>query len=92
MEAREIERCIDEFGADVYRFCLKLCMNREDAEDLYQQTFLQALEREAALEWERNPRAFFFAMKLASFLCRFFSTGTVQSLENAYPVGKFLLY
>ena len=27
MEAREIERCIDEFGADVYRFCLKLCMN-----------------------------------------------------------------
>ena len=25
----EIERCIDEFGADVYRFCLKLCMNRE---------------------------------------------------------------
>ena len=36
MEAREIERCIDEFGADVYRFCLKLCMNREDAEDLYQ--------------------------------------------------------
>ena len=34
MEAREIERCIDEFGADVYRFCLKLCMNREDAEDL----------------------------------------------------------
>ena len=62
MEAREIERCIDEFGADVYRFCLKLCMNREDAEDLYQQTFLRALEREAALEWERNPRAFFFAM------------------------------
>ena len=62
MEAREIERCIDELGADVYRFCLKLCMNREDAEDLYQQTFLKALEREATLEWQRNPRAFFFAV------------------------------
>ena len=61
MEAREIERCIDEFGADVYRFCLKLCMNREDAEDLYQQTFLKALECSFTLEWEKNPRAFFFA-------------------------------
>ena len=61
MEAREIERCIDEFGADVYRFCLKLCMNREDAEDLYQQTFLKALECSFTLEWEKNPRAFFFS-------------------------------
>ena len=66
MEAREIERCIDEFGADVYRFCLKLCMNREDAEDLYQQTFLRALEREADLEWEKNPRAFSLPWHTAS--------------------------
>lgn len=62
MEAREIERCIDEFGTDVYRFCLKLCMNREDAEDLYQQTFLRALEGEVTLKWGKNPRAFFFAV------------------------------
>lgn len=62
MEAREIERCINEFGTDVYRFCLKLCMNREDADDLYQQTFLKALESSFTMEWEGNPRAFFFAL------------------------------
>lgn len=62
MEAREIEQCIDEFGTDIYRFCLKLCINRQDAEDLYQQTFLKALESRRTLEWKENPKAFFFAV------------------------------
>ena len=32
MDAREIEKCIDEFGTDIYRFCLKLCMDKSEAE------------------------------------------------------------
>lgn len=44
MEARELEKCIDKFGTEIYRFCMKLCMNKANAEDLYQQTFLKALE------------------------------------------------
>ena len=61
MSAREIEKCIDDFGTDIYRFCLKLCLEKADAEDLYQQTFLKALETEWTLDWERNPRALFFS-------------------------------
>ena len=55
MDAREIEKCIDEFGTDIYRFCLKLCMDKSEAEDLYQQTFLKALEIEWTLDWGQNP-------------------------------------
>ena len=62
MDAREIERCIDDFGTDIYRFCLKLCADRADAEDLYQQTFLKALETERTLDWEKNPKALFFSL------------------------------
>ena len=62
MDAREIERCIDEFGTDIYRFCLKLCMDQTDAEDLYQQTFLKALETTWTLDWEQNPKALFFSL------------------------------
>lgn len=62
MNAREIERCIDEFGTDIYRFCLKLCADKANAEDLYQQTFLKALETEWALDWESNPKALFFSL------------------------------
>ena len=62
MNAREMERCIDEFGTDIYRFCLKLCTDKTDAEDLYQQTFLKALETEWTLDWEKNPKALFFSL------------------------------
>lgn len=61
MDAGEIEKCIDDFGTDIYRFCLKLCENKTDAEDLYQQTFLKALETEWVLDWEKNPKALFFS-------------------------------
>ncbi|MCI8373194.1 MAG: RNA polymerase sigma factor [Lachnospiraceae bacterium] len=62
MNAREIETCIDHFGTDIYRFCLKLCADKTDAEDLYQQTFLKALETEWTLDWENNPKALFFSL------------------------------
>ncbi len=62
MNAREIEKCIDDFGTDIYRFCLKLCGDKADAEDLYQQAFLKALETEWTLDWEKNPKALFFSL------------------------------
>ena len=62
MDAKEVEKCIDEVGTDIYRFCLKLCGDRADAEDLYQQTFLKALETEWTLDWESNPKALFFSL------------------------------
>lgn len=62
MDAREIEICIDKFGTDIYRFCLKLCMDKANAEDLYQQTFLKALESKWTLDWSQNPKALFFSL------------------------------
>lgn len=62
MEARELEKCIDEFGTEIYRFCMKLCMDKSNAEDLYQQTFLKAVESSWKLNWEQNPKALFFSL------------------------------
>ena len=86
MNAREIEKCIDDFGTDIYRFCLKLCADKTDAEDLYQQTFLKALETEWTLDWERNPRALFFSF--AHNLWK--SDRRKQARRNTIaPCGKF---
>jgi RNA polymerase sigma-70 factor (ECF subfamily) len=62
VNAKELEECIDDFGTDIYRFCLKLCADKADAEDLYQQTFLKALETQWTLDWEKNPKALFFSL------------------------------
>lgn len=61
MKARELEKCIDEFGTEIYRFCMKLCADKANADDLYQQTFLKALESSMELDWEQNPKALFFS-------------------------------
>ncbi|WP_252980047.1 hypothetical protein [Eisenbergiella tayi] len=39
-------------------------MDKENAEDLYQQTFLKALESDMKLDWEQNPKALFFFFHL----------------------------
>ncbi len=59
MDAKEIEKCMDDFGTDIYRFCLKLCADKADAEDLYQQTFLKALETEWTIDWEKTRKRCF---------------------------------
>ena len=44
MNAEEIEVCIEKYGTDIYRFCCFLTGSRTLADDLYQDTFLKALE------------------------------------------------
>jgi RNA polymerase sigma-70 factor (ECF subfamily) len=61
LKARELEKCINEFGTEIYRFCMKLCADKANADDLYQQTFLKALESSMELDWEQNPKALFFS-------------------------------
>ena len=40
MTKQELERCLDEYGKDIYSFCKQLACNQHEAEDLYQDTFL----------------------------------------------------
>ncbi len=57
MNLKQIEKYIKEYGKDVYSFCIYLTRNKEDADDLYQQTFLVAIEKNE-LDDDRNPKAY----------------------------------
>ncbi|SNU09920.1 RNA polymerase sigma-70 factor, ECF subfamily [Lachnospiraceae bacterium] len=57
MESVSIEKYIEEYGKDVYSFCMYLTKNRFDADDLYQQTFLVAYEK-GSIDSDKNPKSY----------------------------------
>ncbi len=44
MGTEVIEKLIEQYGDEIYRFCRRLTQNRADAEDLYQDTFVTAMQ------------------------------------------------
>lgn len=57
MNHKELEMCIRTYGKDIYSFCCHLTHNRQEADDLYQDTFLTALEFLDRLDAKRNPKS-----------------------------------
>ncbi len=51
----DLQRLIETYGDELYRFCVRLAMNRADADDLYQETFLRALEKRERLAAGSGP-------------------------------------
>lgn len=44
MTTKELEQLLDQYGDSIYGFCLHLTGCKEQADDLYQDTFLKAIE------------------------------------------------
>lgn len=58
----ELEHCINEYGKDIYSFCKQLTGNRQDADDLYQDTFLKAVELREKIRREENPKSYLLSV------------------------------
>lgn len=66
MTVFELEQCIEAYGAAVYSFCLHLTGARGPAEELYQDTFLVAVERIRQLhnDGDANPKSYLLSVAL----------------------------
>ncbi len=51
MNKQLLEHYIEAYGTDLYSFCIRLTQNREQAEELYQDTFLAMCEKE---DWKEE--------------------------------------
>ena len=52
-----MERYIQEYGKAVYSYCMYITKNKYDADDLYQQTFLIAFQKNE-IDAENNPKSY----------------------------------
>lgn len=58
----DISDLIGLYGDNVYALCRKLAKNKADTDDLYQDTFLKAMERCHNIEENRNPKGFLISI------------------------------
>lgn len=64
MTNNELEACIAQYGTDVYSFCRQLTQNRQEADDLYQDTFLKATEQSGKINYAGNPKSYLLSVAL----------------------------
>lgn len=64
MTRQELEMCIDEYGKEIYSFCKYLTCSLQEAEDLYQDTFLKAVELEDKIEYANNVKSYLLSIAL----------------------------
>lgn len=61
MDQNLMKKYIVDYGKDIYSFCVYLTGSRDKADDLYQQTFLTAIEK-GKLDDTQNPKAYLIAI------------------------------
>lgn len=64
MTKQELEACIDEYGKDIYSFCRHLAGSRQEADDLYQDTFLKAVELSQNIDDTGNPKSYLLSISV----------------------------
>lgn len=64
MTKQELEICINEYGKDIYSFCKHLTNNPLEADDLYQDTFLTAVELKEKIDYGNNPKSYLLSIAL----------------------------
>ena len=62
MNQEELEACIQAYGRDIYSFCLQLTKSRQEADDLYQDTFLKIVEIRERLDFKSNPKGYLLSV------------------------------
>jgi RNA polymerase sigma-70 factor (ECF subfamily) len=64
LDIDELIELVKLHSKSIYGFCFKLTGNKEDTDDLYQDTFLKALEMRIKMDASRNPKALLISIAI----------------------------
>lgn len=63
MEKLQLEQYVNQYGKDIFSFCMMVTGNRQEAEDLYQDTYLKAMELDN-INQDRNPKSYLLSIAM----------------------------
>lgn len=64
MTIEELAQCVDTYGSDIYSFCRHLTRSVAEGEDLYQETFLKAVELVEKIDINNNPKSYLISISI----------------------------
>jgi RNA polymerase sigma-70 factor (ECF subfamily) len=87
-----LQRLVNEYGGQLYSLGLRFCGDRQDAEDLVQEVFLQAFRAWGSFEGRSSPKTWLYT--IAARVCqrmhrpRAGEPARIGSLEELLPFGE----
>ena len=87
MTKQLLEHYIEAYGTDIYSFCIRLTQNREQAEELYQDTFLAMCEKEDWKE-EGNVKSYLLGITIKLWQNRKRKFAWRKRIAAEIPVSK----
>lgn len=88
MTNEELEKCINEYGKDIYSFCRHITCNEQEADDLYQDAFLKAVELQEKLDVSHNPKSYILSITLRLWKNRKRKYAWRQRIANIKMMGE----
>ncbi|QZY57581.1 RNA polymerase sigma factor [Crassaminicella profunda] len=64
MDIADLSELIKLHGKSIYGFCYKLTKDKTDTDELYQETFLKAIELCRKIDKDNNPKAFLISIAI----------------------------
>ncbi len=64
MNLADLSDIVEFDGKYIYSFCYKLTKNKHDSDDLYQETFLKAIELCHKIDIGKNPKAYLISIAI----------------------------
>ena len=87
MNKQLLEHFIEAYGTDIYSFCIRLTQNREQAEELYQDTFLAMCEKEDWKE-EGNVKSYLLGITIKLWQNRKRKFAWRKRIAAEIPISK----
>lgn len=87
MNKQLLEHYIEAYGTDIYSFCIRLTQNREQAEELYQDTFLAMCEKEDWKE-EGNVKSYLLGITIKLWQNRKRKFAWRRRIAAEIPISK----